>query len=144
MPRIVSDLRCLADPTHIECDVLHERDMPTLCPKCCGPRVVFYATRAMQVSAAASGIGFQPVEVCGVVCNSPEERDAQVKAYCDRHGKDPANVELHKPTIREVRVHADELRHQAWEMRKADGYDTQKFRDYRREQDRQKNHRGTR
>lgn len=131
----VRDLRC--PDGHYEISVFYKlADAPPQC-LCGKERLPFYATREMEgrttLEHAAEQVGtFRPVKYDGVVYQDKASLDAVLHAYADRQGVPRDSYAFETLGNKAQRV--EERRHRAWEKRKREGFDTQKFKDYQREQ----------
>ena len=137
MSFIFNDVRC-ADG-HAEYNLCYRKsEGPPPCPVCRAPRSVFYATREMAGEAARDhtiGGVFSPFTYDGERITTPEQWQAKKAAYAKAAGIPIEHVgEVSRGTKREIRARADELRHEAYEMRRRNGFDGQTFERYTQEQ----------
>jgi hypothetical protein len=139
MPDVtVRDVRC--PDGHYECDVLVPRnDEPEPCPECGQARTIFYATREMQRLESSQRTHdpntFVTVKVGDRVCTTREELHAAKVVAAKRNGVTVDQIAVESCGSKsDKKLRTDEARHEAWAMRKRDGFDDTKFRDYQREQ----------
>ncbi len=137
MSFIFNDLRCANE--HAEFNACYRKsEGPPPCPECAEPRSVFYATREMANQDARDhtiGGVFSPFTFDGERITSPEQWKAKKAEYARLAGVPLEHVgEVSRGSRREIRAHADELRHQAWETRRKNGFDGQTFERYTQEQ----------
>lgn len=136
MSFLVKDVRC--PDGHYECSVLVERGgEPTPCPTCGKPRTTFFATREQEGLAAAAfaaaQVGtFRTTKLDGEVFHDQASLDRHIDSIARRHKVDRSEVQMTSTSGGNVR--RDEMRHTAWEMRKADGFDTPRYESYKQEQ----------
>lgn len=137
MSFIFHDLRC--PDGHMEFNACYRRSGgPPACPECAEPRSVFYATREMAGQAERDhtvGGVFSPFTYDGERITSPEQWQAKKAEYA-RAAKIPLEHvgEVSRGSKREIRARADDLRHEAYEMRRRNGFDGQTFDRYLKEQ----------
>lgn len=137
MSFIVHDLRC--PDGHFEISVTYRRsDGPTPCPECDKPRSVFYATREMSAQDPTDytvGGEWRRFRYNGEWMESPEQYRKAKEHLCRVSGAKMDELEEHSVGSRaQRRAHADELRHQAWEVRKREGFDDHTWNRYKAEQ----------
>jgi hypothetical protein len=134
------DVRCTAKPDeHYECSSVYRvSDGPSAC-HCGAPRVAFWATREMEGKAHqdkldASLAGFGSVRYEGQNI-SRADLDAKLTEYAAHQGVPKESLTFESVGSKGER--ADFHRHRAWENRRKNGFDTQQFREYQREQRRE-------
>ena len=72
------------------------------------------------------------------VCTTHAELHEAKVAAAKRHGCDVDQIVVESSGSKsDKRTRLDEAKHTAWEMRKRDGFDDQRFKDYQQEQRRQ-------
>lgn len=138
MSLIVHDLRC--PDGHYEVSVYFPRGAPTPCPICSKPRTVFYATREMAQQevlqyADPTVAVFRPISVGGATYHTKEAYDRYLADFARKHKTTADKLGIESAgTPNQRAVRRDELRHAAWEKRKEEGFDTQRFEGYQEEQ----------
>lgn len=137
MSFLVHDLRC--PQGHYEVNVTYRRsEGPTPCPECNQARGIFYATREMANEAQRDftvGGEFRRFRYNGEWMESPEQFRRAKEHLCKVSGaKMDELVEVPVGSARERKARADELRHEAWVVRKREGFDDYTLSRYRAEQ----------
>ena len=133
MSFVVHDLKC--PQGHEERSVYYRRsEGPTPCPECQEARSVFYAM-AETPSAHTVGGEFQPFMFDGRRIESAQEW-GRIKAEYARVSGVPVKdlVEVPMGSAREKSARLDDLRHEAHEVRRRQGFDGQTFDRYTKEQ----------
>ncbi len=140
MSYITTDIRC--PNGHVVISAIYRRsEGPPACG-CGQPQTVFYATRqqageATQDFSPAQVGTFKTVTVNGETFHNQEDYTRFIDSIKSKHLVKDGEFSVESKSRSERRTHTDELRHAAWERRKQEGFDTQTFNDYRREQTRQ-------
>lgn len=153
MSYVTHDLRCVGPEAseawardrqvldgHFACGVLYKHESgPPLCP-CGAPRIVFFATQAMQgqevrnKDSAQVGV-FRPFDVGDKHIGSPAELLAYRKEIARDHNVSVDDVQVAGAGNKRERL--DELRHNSYLQKRRSGFDTDdQYRRHAKEQER--------